>query len=132
MQSGADLARDHRTRLLATMTDPIRQMIARWRESAEWELEHGSPEFGKGRDQCADELEAALAAGPRPQAAPSAGDLLIRAVDAWAQHVALCPLEECGQCNAGFNQVRLAHKVWVNSEHKAAMPPAPPDDPRRI
>jgi hypothetical protein len=39
-------------------------LVEQWRESAAWELEHGSPEFGKGRDQCADELEAALKAAP--------------------------------------------------------------------
>jgi len=47
--------------------DGIAALIQRWRESAEWESSDGSPEFGKGRDQCADELAALVAArGPQP------------------------------------------------------------------
>jgi hypothetical protein len=43
------------------MKDALRRLIEQWREAAVWEFEHGSPEFGKGCDQCADELEALLA-----------------------------------------------------------------------
>lgn len=45
----------------------IQAVIEKWRESAEWEFEHGSPEFGKGLDQCADELAALLAEGERQE-----------------------------------------------------------------
>jgi hypothetical protein len=57
---------------------------------------------------------------------PSAGDLLIAAVDLWAQHVWKdeCVVgpdgEECNQCLVRINQLRLAYKVWQNSAHQAA------------
>jgi hypothetical protein len=53
-----------------------------------------------------------------PTFQPSAGDLLCAAVDRWAQHAPTCPLAECGECDAGFNQVRLAWKVWSASRYK--------------
>jgi hypothetical protein len=48
------------------MTAEIRSLLEKWRESAAWELTDGSPEFGKGLDQAADELEPLLAAEPPP------------------------------------------------------------------
>lgn len=49
----------------------------------------------------------------------SAGDLLCAALDRWAQHSPTCELDRCGECDACFNQVRLAHKVWKSSAYKA-------------
>jgi hypothetical protein len=66
------------------------------------------------------------AAGPRQQEAQSAGDLLIRAVDLWATHAMACDVEECVPCTVAVNQLRLAYKVWQNSSHQSATPPAPP------
>jgi hypothetical protein len=64
------------------------------------------------------------AAPPRAPHAPlpTAGDLLIRAVDRAMQHGMSCVLEDCGTCDAGFNQIRLAYKVWTNSAHQHARP----------
>jgi len=51
---------------------------------------------------------------------PTAGDMLIEAVDKWATHAAACDAEPCDECDARFNQVRLAHKVWKSSAHQRA------------
>lgn len=51
---------------------------------------------------------------------PTAGDLLIAAVDKWASHAMRCDLDECEPCVAAINQLRLAYKVWQSSAHKAA------------
>lgn len=48
----------------------------------------------------------------------TAGQILIEKVDAWAQHCRGCQSDECPACDALFNQVMLAHKVWESSEHK--------------
>jgi hypothetical protein len=43
----------------------LEQLASQWGDGAVWEVDHGSPEFGKGRDQCAEELRALLAAPPQ-------------------------------------------------------------------
>jgi hypothetical protein len=48
----------------------------------------------------------------------TAGDLLCGAVDQWADHATTCDEEPCGVCDAGFNQVRLALKVWRSSRYQ--------------
>lgn len=50
----------------------------------------------------------------------SAGDLLCEAVDQWARHATrpLCEKEPCQTCDALFNRVRLAWKVWESSAYK--------------
>ena len=52
--------------------------------------------------------------------APTAGDMVVRAVAVWAFHAQSCPAtaEECPECDAGFNQVVLAHKVWSSSRYQ--------------
>jgi hypothetical protein len=50
-------------------------------------------------------------------AGPTAGDLLIRAVDRAMQHGMSCTVEDCPTCDAGFNQIRLAYKGWANSAY---------------
>lgn len=49
----------------------------------------------------------------------SAGDLLCQAVDQWAEHGQACQLDDCRICDVTFNRLRLAHKVWKSSAHKA-------------
>lgn len=51
---------------------------------------------------------------------PTAGDLLIAAVDKWAQHAMSCNLDTCNTCDVAINQLRLAYKVWQNSAHRKA------------
>lgn len=49
----------------------------------------------------------------------TAGDLLCETVDKWVCHLATCPDDEdCATCATGFNQIRLAWKVWKASGHK--------------
>lgn len=50
--------------------------------------------------------------------APTAGDLLIRAVDKWASHAMGCDLDECEPCTTAINQLRLAYKVWQQSAYQ--------------
>lgn len=45
--------------------------------------------------------------------------MLCAAVDKWGDHATVCEDEPCGVCDAGFNQVRLALKVWRSSRYKA-------------
>lgn len=54
------------TDLVADLT----MLVQEWRESAEWEMTDGSPEFGKGRDQCANELAALLTRAATPAKEP--------------------------------------------------------------
>lgn len=58
----------------------------------------------------------------------TAGDLLVRAVDLAMQHGMSCTAEECPHCDAGFNQIRLAYKVWANSTHKSTSAACDPVD----
>ena len=75
------------------------------------------------------DIEVALALLAAPAVpSPDADALLIRAVDQWMVHGHACPLPECATCDAGFNQIRLAYKVWTNSRHRAA--PAVPASPQ--
>jgi hypothetical protein len=67
-----------------------------------------------------DKLEVGEAAARAPRLDPPAGDLLIAAVDTWAEHGPKCDVDPCPKCDALFNQVRLAHKVWQNSSHQPA------------
>lgn len=46
---------------------------------------------------------------------PTAGDLLIRATDLWAQHAMTCDEDQCEPCIVAINQLRLAYKVWQSS-----------------
>lgn len=56
--------------------------------------------------------------------APSAGDLLLQKIDAWADHAFACRLEECPTCDVLLNQWRVAYAAWRNSRHQAVTPPA--------
>jgi hypothetical protein len=59
----------------------------------------------------------------RRQRFPTAGDLLLRAVDVWMQHGPQCERDDCSACDVAVNQLRLAYKVWKNSAHqKASLP----------
>ena len=51
---------------------------------------------------------------------PTAEEMVIRVVDQWMQHLRTCRDDDCGVCEAGFNQVRLAHAVWGRAQHEAA------------
>ena len=48
--------------------------------------------------------------------------LLIEQVDRWLNHVRTCQVEDCADCEARFNQVNLAHNIWMrNKEIKSIM-----------
>jgi hypothetical protein len=46
---------------LADLRGRLAQIITKWYESGDWEIEQGSREFGQGLYQCADDLKAVLA-----------------------------------------------------------------------
>jgi hypothetical protein len=77
------------------------------------------------------------ASRPDGEARPSAGDLLCATVERWEAHQSHCDVDPCGECDAVFNQVRLALKVWRSSSYKrVAAPPvdgeARPQEPVRF
>lgn len=51
--------------------------------------------------------------------APSAGDLYLSATDEWVEHAERCDSDDCDACVLLLNRLRLARKVWQNSQHKA-------------
>jgi hypothetical protein len=101
------------------------RFVSEWLQDLADRLETAVRDIGVLRAQ-GEAVEAARA--HREPLEPSAGDLLIAAVDAWAEHGPKCETDPCGRCDALFNQVRLAHKVWQNSSHQSAALP-PPQDP---
>jgi uncharacterized protein YukE len=62
----AEVERDHLQAALVALQQQVAQLVTMWEGAAEWEFENGSPEFGKGLDQCADELRARLTPAPSP------------------------------------------------------------------
>lgn len=55
--------------------------------------------------------------------APTAGDQLVGAIDAWFIHLTTCDTTEpCRTCTASFNQLRLAYKIWQVSRHQRVTP----------
>jgi len=140
------------TDLYATMVDPIATGSMSVEEMCRVLLAQAVTD----REALA-ELQARRAADVPIAAGPSAGDLVIAAVDRWFAHVSTCtagqerpgywlacpivdchdgqrcafgaagcPLPdamrrepaECATCDAGFNQVRLAHSVWQASRER--------------
>lgn len=55
----------------------------------------------------------------RSEALPTAGDLFAQAADAFCEHAERCNADECEDCVLLVNRLRLARKVWHNSEHRA-------------
>lgn len=88
-----------------------RDFSLRW--SGIYGLQVGSWFFGVIRG---DQVAAVAAAE-----GPSAGDLLIRACDLWVAHSKTCKEDDCATCQAHFNQMVLAHKVWKSSAHQTAI-----------
>lgn len=50
---------------------------------------------------------------------PTAGDLMLSAIDRWAEHEEACDLADCAECDAKRNQFRLARKVWQSSTYRS-------------
>jgi hypothetical protein len=86
---------------------------------------------GRGQENEEQDVESRVDAGQSRTGRPagstassnelaSAGDILCQKVDVLLAHQPWnCEDENCRQCPALFNQVRLAHKVWASSTHKA-------------
>jgi len=49
---------------------------------------------------------------------PTAGDQLLAAVEKFVTHAERCDVDACAECDVNINQLRLARKVWLASEHK--------------
>lgn len=52
----------------------------------------------------------------------SAADVLLDYLDQWALHVRECRADDCPDCEALFNLVLTAHKVYTSSRHRAPRP----------
>ncbi len=48
----------------------------------------------------------------------TAGDLLNDAIEKYLPHATECNADECLTCQLAINRLRLAYKVWENSDHK--------------
>jgi hypothetical protein len=54
-----------------------------------------------------------------PPRIKTAGDLLNDALDVYMPHAMECGADTCTTCDLTINRLRLAYKVWQNSEYKA-------------
>lgn len=91
------------------MTEPVRPLealIAKWRESAQWESE-SNMQYAQALDQCADELAALLQAAAPP--APTAEQEITRALDL-ARKALFTPPNGALVC-------RWCHANWTTDGH---------------
>src|SRR3954467_14584856 len=56
---------------------------------------------------------------PEAHRVKTAGDLLVEAVDAYLPHAMGCNAETCATCDLVINRLRLAYKIWQNSDYTA-------------